>query len=499
MLKQTNIYTKVRHMIKPVNFDKKALSIVKKAMVTTVAVATLTVGSVEAANSASEISTIYHVYVNGENIGTVDDKKTIEKAVNDKMKKMDDRNGYLEFSVGEQLTYIPEKVFSPIVNNETTAKKVKNNIEIYAASAAINVNGEPIAYFANEEEANEVLKKIKTSYVSAKELEKLELQQKPNELPNDLSNELPPLKEGESRIIDVSFDESVKVTKEDISPDNIITVDQGVSLLKKGTLAEKKYEIKQGDVLGSIANAHDLSTEELLKLNSDISEKTVLQIGQQLNVTQYEPYVHVLVKEEHYKRVVIPFKTETIEKDTMYKGDQKVNQEGQNGEKLENIIIVKDNGTQVEKTTIKEEVTKEPVNKIIFKGTKVVPSRGTGTLLWPASGGYVSSEMGQRWGKLHKGMDIARPSNYTIKAADNGVVEFAGWDGGYGNRIVINHNNGIKTTYSHLSSISVSVGQTIEKGRKIGVMGSTGNSTGTHLHFEVYKNGSVQNPRNFLQ
>nr|WP_250886663.1 M23 family metallopeptidase [Bacillus sp. SM2101] len=486
-------------MIKPVNFDKKALSIVKKAMVTTVAVATLTVGSVEAANGGSVISTIYHVYVNGENIGTVDDKKTIEKAVNDKMKKMDDRNGYLEFSVGDQLTYIPEKVFSPVVNNETTAKKVKNNIEIFAASAAINVNGEPIAYFANEEEANEVLKKIKTSYVSAKELEKLELQQKPNELPNDLSNELPPLKEGESRIIDVSFDESVKVTKEDISPDNIITVDQGVSLLKKGTLAEKKYEIKQGDVLGSIANAHDLSTEELLKLNSDISEKTVLQIGQQLNVTQYEPFVHVLVKEEHYKRVVIPFKTETIEKDTMYKGDQKVNQEGQNGEKLENIITVKDNGTQIEKTTIKEEVTKEPVNKIIFKGTKVVPSRGTGTLLWPASGGYVSSEMGQRWGKLHKGMDIARPSNYTIKAADNGVVEFAGWDGGYGNRIVINHNNGIKTTYSHLSSISVSVGQTIEKGRKIGMMGSTGNSTGTHLHFEVYKNGSVQNPRNFLQ
>ncbi|MFS1516889.1 peptidoglycan DD-metalloendopeptidase family protein [Bacillus sp. SCS-151] len=499
MLKQTNIYTKVRHLIKPVNFDKKALSIVKKAMVTTVAVATLTVGSVEAANGGSVISTIYHVYVNGENIGTVDDKKTIEKAVNDKMKKMDDRNGYLEFSVGDQLTYIPEKVFSPVVNNETTAKKVKNNIEIFAASAAINVNGEPIAYFANEEEANEVLKKIKTSYVSAKELEKLELQQKPNELPNDLSDELPPLKEGESRIIDVSFDESVKVTKEDISPDNIITVDQGVSLLKKGTLAEKKYEIKQGDVLGSIANAHDLSTEELLKLNSDISEKTVLQIGQQLNVTQYEPFVHVLVKEEHYKRVVIPFKTETIEKDTMYKGDQKVNQEGQNGEKLENIIIVKDNGTQIEKTTIKEDVTKEPVNKIIFKGTKVVPSRGTGTLLWPASGGYVSSEMGQRWGKLHKGMDIARPSNYTIKAADNGVVEFAGWDGGYGNRIVINHNNGIKTTYSHLSSISVSVGQTIEKGRKIGMMGSTGNSTGTHLHFEVYKNGSVQNPRNFLQ
>ena len=81
-----------------------------------------------------------------------------------------------------------------------------------------------------------------------------------------------------------------------------------------------------------------------------------------------------------------------------------------------------------------------------------------------------------RWGQFHKGIDIARPYNRTIKAADNGVVVFAGWDGGYGKKIIIDHRNGFRTVYAHLATISVRVGQTVQKGQKIGVMGSTGNS-----------------------
>ncbi len=102
-----------------------------------------------------------------------------------------------------------------------------------------------------------------------------------------------------------------------------------------------------------------------------------------------------------------------------------------------------------------------------------------------------------RWGRYHKGIDIARPWDYTIKAADNGVVVSAGWAGSYGNRIIIDHQNGMRTLYAHLSQINVSVGQTVAAGQKIGVMGSTGNSTGVHLHFEVYKNGVLQNPLSY--
>ncbi|MDQ7860051.1 M23 family metallopeptidase [Peribacillus frigoritolerans] len=113
-------------------------------------------------------------------------------------------------------------------------------------------------------------------------------------------------------------------------------------------------------------------------------------------------------------------------------------------------------------------------------------------------GGYISSKQGQRWGKLHKGIDIARPATRTITAADHGIIETAGNSGGYGNKITIDHNNGYKTVYAHLDSIDVKAGQKIEKGMKIGMMGSTGHSTGVHLHFEIYKNGSLVNPLNYI-
>lgn len=121
-----------------------------------------------------------------------------------------------------------------------------------------------------------------------------------------------------------------------------------------------------------------------------------------------------------------------------------------------------------------------------------------GYLAWPAVGGYISSYVGPRWGRMHEGIDIARPNNYNILAAADGVVTKAGSAGGLGNRIEIEHSNGLKTIYGHLSSINVSVGQQVTTGTVIGIMGNTGNSTGVHLHFEVYKNGSRQDPMNYL-
>jgi|SRR5690625_3095352 len=127
---------------------------------------------------------------------------------------------------------------------------------------------------------------------------------------------------------------------------------------------------------------------------------------------------------------------------------------------------------------------------------------GDGVLGWPTQGGYISSHMGSRGGRTHKGIDIARTDRSTsppIFAADGGTVASAGYSGAYGNKVVINHSNGMKTLYAHLSSINVSAGQSVSKGTKIGVMGTTGRSTGIHLHFEVYTNGALQNPMNYLR
>lgn len=96
------------------------------------------------------------------------------------------------------------------------------------------------------------------------------------------------------------------------------------------------------------------------------------------------------------------------------------------------------------------------------------------------------------------GMDIAAPNGTDIKAAADGTVTYAGWMGGYGNLIIISHGNGIQTYYGHCSKLYVSNGKEVKAGDVIAAVGSTGNSTGNHLHFEIRKNGSQINPQKYL-
>ncbi|MBJ7455611.1 MAG: M23 family metallopeptidase [Thermoleophilia bacterium] len=99
---------------------------------------------------------------------------------------------------------------------------------------------------------------------------------------------------------------------------------------------------------------------------------------------------------------------------------------------------------------------------------------------------------------MHEGIDIAGASGTPIAAAAAGTVIVAGWSGGYGNLVVIDHGNGISTAYAHNSSIAVSVGQSVGQGTVVSGMGTTGHSTGVHLHFEVRVNGSAVNPLGYL-
>ena len=121
---------------------------------------------------------------------------------------------------------------------------------------------------------------------------------------------------------------------------------------------------------------------------------------------------------------------------------------------------------------------------------------GTGQFAWPTSG-HISQ--GYSW--YHKAVDIANKDAPDVLAADGGTVILAGWvpPMAYGNHVIIDHGNGFVTLYAHLSQIYVGVGQKVARGQAIGKMGSTGRSTGTHLHFEIRQNGSTQNPLNFLK
>ena len=123
--------------------------------------------------------------------------------------------------------------------------------------------------------------------------------------------------------------------------------------------------------------------------------------------------------------------------------------------------------------------------------------RGSGRLIWPVNG-TLTSPFGARWGRLHAGMDIAAPLGTPLRAADSGTVRLAGPTGGYGNYTCIQHTGSLSTCYAHQSRIGVSVGQGVRQGQVIGAVGSTGNSTGPHVHFETRSNGSPVNPMGYL-
>lgn len=125
------------------------------------------------------------------------------------------------------------------------------------------------------------------------------------------------------------------------------------------------------------------------------------------------------------------------------------------------------------------------------------PSSSSGALSWPVSG-PVTSGFGQRWGRLHAGIDISVPSGTPVRAAAAGTVIYAGVLGGYGNLVVIDHGNGIATAYAHNSSYASSVGQQVAQGETIAYSGSTGNSSGPHVHFEVRVNGTPVDPLGYL-
>lgn len=138
--------------------------------------------------------------------------------------------------------------------------------------------------------------------------------------------------------------------------------------------------------------------------------------------------------------------------------------------------------------------------KMVERSRAGIVAHGSGVLSWPLRG-RITSRYGvyRRWGRYrHTGVDIAAPHGTPIMAADAGEVIFSGWWDGYGKALVIDHGRGRTTVYAHMSRIYLQVGAAVAKGQTIGLVGSTGYSTGPHLHFEVRKNGTPTNPMTYL-
>lgn len=193
----------------------------------------------------------------------------------------------------------------------------------------------------------------------------------------------------------------------------------------------------------------------------------------------------------------IPFETMQQQDPQMYIGEIVTLTEGKTGTtEIESQTVYK-NGEEESNRVVSEKVIYEPVTAVVKVGTKPRNVLDSG-LFYPLTG-TRSSDFGERWGRMHEGIDIAVNTGTPVKAAECGVVTFAGEAGGYGNFVKIDHGNGVVTAYAHLSTIEVKEGQNVTADTQIALSGNTGRSTGPHLHFEVLKNGTPLNPDLYLK
>ncbi|GEL76349.1 M23 family metallopeptidase [Tenuibacillus multivorans] len=490
-------------------------SLFKKTILVTSLGMGVALGSVYADSLNDSFVDVYHVYVDEKHVGTIESKNELEQYIEKKETQAEKEYDHIDLLPEQDISYVKEIVFTPKDEIDQVKNSLENTLTFSASAVKLQIGDKLIGYVEDLDAANKAINKVVSQYLPEGISEDFEFLKKEDNqikkssllshLPSDVkaiakdsekNKEQIKLNDG-TIVTDIGLTENIHFTNDTVEPNQLLTAEQLQKLLERGAKGKKVHTIQQNEVLGQVAMDYDLSMDELLDLNPDLGKNSIVQVGQEVYVEGRKPYIDVsytVIKEEEES---IDFETVTKSTDSLYKGQTEVEDPGKEGKKLVKYRVTTKNNEEVSKEKIEEEVIEEPQQKVVLQGTKVIPSRGTGQFSWPASGGRITSYMGPRWGRSHKGIDIAGTSNRTIKAADNGVVTSAGWDGTYGYKVEIDHNNGYKTLYAHLSSIKVEVGQTVKKGHQIGVMGSTGRSTGVHLHFEVFKNGSNVNPLNY--
>ena len=198
----------------------------------------------------------------------------------------------------------------------------------------------------------------------------------------------------------------------------------------------------------------------------------------------------------------IPFATSYIDLPGIYRGYEEPVRSGTPGEQKIEAQVIYEGDRAVKVVSIKAEQTAQPVNAVVKRGTKVLYSETADGSAWktsfarPLKCGWLSADFYDY--PHHNGIDLAAPYGTPVYAAAEGVVEQAGWYGEYGICVILRHADGSRTLYGHNSSVSVSVGQTVKQGEKIANVGSTGNSTGNHLHFEIRVDGRMIDPLVYL-
>lgn len=273
-----------------------------------------------------------------------------------------------------------------------------------------------------------------------------------------------------------------------------------LSVLNEGGGA-RTYTAAEGDTVQTVLDATGVAWDSLAALNPELTgtDQELASGTEVITGVQSPDLLQVKVIRRESYTSEIPYDTVETQSSEYDFGETVVTSAGQNGlqEITQDITYI--DGVQTEISTVSVETLQEPVSEYVTKGTHLksgmTANYGSGEWMWPVPQyTYVS-----RWmSSFHKGADICAAYGTPIYASDSGVVVTAGFHYSYGNYVVIDHGNGWTTLYGHMSALGCSSGQAVERGEVIGYVGSTGNSTGNHCHFEMHHNGTLVSARNFF-
>lgn len=214
-------------------------------------------------------------------------------------------------------------------------------------------------------------------------------------------------------------------------------------------------------------------------LYSRMDDKEPILTGK---TTQVFKYVNPYYEEVQY-----------VYDDTMYEDEMEITQDEVSGTREITVMETYYNGKLHDRSILETKIQKEAVPRVVHIGTIERPD-----YILPVTDYVLTSCFGPRWGTNHNGIDLAVPTGTEILASAEGTVIQAGWNGGYGISVYIDHENGIITRYGHMSESLVSVGQTVKQGDLIGLSGSTGDSTGPHVHFEMREKDVPVDPAKYV-
>ena len=432
--------------------------------------------------------TYYRVYYNGELLGTVKSEDELLNYINDNNDEYKKKYGVSNVYKPNNLLIKSYKTYDSVVDDTYSVyRKIEAlasfTLKGYEFLISNNDNTESI-YVLDEKVFNDAIEAVIKTFVDSEEYENYKRGE--NKSLNKIDNVY--VKEN------ISYKEVYIPVSANIYTDYLSLA---AHLLYGDNPKVKKYTVKLGDTIESVSFAKRISTGDFLLSNPEYtSVDNLLAVNTSVTIKPLKPSINVVVEKYETTEDVKNYSVETTYDDQKNQQYYKVVRKGENGYERITRRIETINGVDTYVLTLSKEELKPSISQIDVKGSKIISKVGGSSWGWPTeSGYYVIDRYRYRYSpvygyyELHTGLDITGTGCYSkIYAANNGEVIMANKvdNGSYGLFVVINHHNGYSTLYGHMIKVNVNVGEIVEKGQVIGLMGSTGDSTGCHLHFELW-------------